>query len=157
MSESLQHESARMDYEASITHASERLRFQQETAIAAIKALTLVNGGAIIALLTFIGNNPANYGASDLRTAFSGFAVGLGFALASYLGAYYSQSWFMHSDISAAWDYQHDMRQEPRNYSEVGNTERKRGHIFQIFGLACITSSLCMFIFGAFMALDGIL
>ena len=59
-----------MDYEASTAHASERLRFQQETAVAAIKSLTLVNGGAILALLTFIGNSPAKYNVGDLEKAF---------------------------------------------------------------------------------------
>ena len=49
------------------------------------------------------------------------------------------------------------MRREPRAYTDEGNRERKRGHLFQLFGLACITSSLGMFIYGAFAALDGIL
>lgn len=152
-----QREVARMDYEASLTQASERLRFQQETAIAAIKGLTLANGGAIISLLTFIGNSSADYSGADLKTAFSSFAIGLGFALASYLGAYYSQSWFMFSDMSTAWDYQRDMQGESREHTEMGNKERRRGWIAQLFGLACITSSLGMFIYGAFMALEGIL
>ena len=129
---------ARMDAEARIDSASHRLRFQQETAISAIKALTLANGGAILSLLTFVGNHAAKVQAANFEGAFISFAAGLSVALFAYLPAYYSQAWFMHSETSDAWNSQHDMMEEPRSYSEVGEAERKRGWIYQNFGVGCI-------------------
>jgi len=52
-------ELAKLDYEASIKEAADRLHFQQEIGLTPCKSGILVNGGAIIGLLTFIGNQPA--------------------------------------------------------------------------------------------------
>ncbi len=147
---------ARMDAEARLQSASDRLKFQQETALAAIRGLTFANGGAILALLTFVGNQQGKVDLIQMRGAFEAFAFGLGFALASYLGAYYSQSWFAHSETSDAWNYQSDMLSKPRQYTEVANQERRRGWIFQLSALGLIVGSLINFTMGAFQALEAI-
>lgn len=151
----LDREIATMDYEASIQRSAERLRFQQETGLAAIKSLMFANGGAILALLTFIGNDSGAFDASSLRRAFGAFCLGLTFTLLSYLGAYFSQAWFSNSDTSIAWNYQKDMKSEPRSHDY--ELEMGRGHGFLIFAIACIFSSLACFGYGAFAALNGIL
>ena len=153
----LERQISRMDAEAKITHASERLKFQQQCALATIKSLTIVNGGAILSLLTFIGNNNAHYDVPALRQAFEGFGLGLVLALASYIAAYHSESWYMHSDTSDSWNYQDDMRQMPRRHHADANKERRRGWLLQIAAIGLVTGSLPMFIYGCFRALTGIL
>lgn len=157
MSSEIDREIARMDYEARIAAAADRLRFQQETGLAAIKSLMLANGGAILALLTFIGNRPGNYDGASLRSAFTYFCVGLGLALLSYLGAYYSQAWFQRFEISNAWNHPNDMKREARLHDKDVREEARIGHIFLIVSLTCIAGSLGTFGFGAFAALNGLL
>ena len=149
-------EIARMDADARIKSAAERIRFQQESAMAVIKGLTFANGGAILALLTFVGNHSTNLNPGQLRSSFTAFAAGLALALSSYVGAYFSQGSYSHSETSDSWNHQSDMRQVPRLYTEDANKERRTGTIFEILGVACVVASLISFVVGAFSALNSI-
>ncbi len=81
--------------------ASERGRFQQEFSIAGFKALILINGGAVIALLTYAGNaHPV--AAAQFGWAFGGYIAGLLLAVLAYLTAYMGQALLMwHSSCVA--------------------------------------------------------
>ena len=57
---------------------TDRLRFQQEFSIGGFKALILINGGAVIALLTYAGNAKSRIEAASLEWAFGGYILGLG-------------------------------------------------------------------------------
>lgn len=153
----LERQIARMDAEAKIADAAERLRFQQQCALAAVRALTLVNGGAILALLTFIGNNDARYDTTALKAAITGYVVGLAFALSTYVLAYHSEAWNRDCDTSDAWNYQDDMRQLPRRHEAVASKERHRGWLLQISAISLVTASLLMFAYASFQALNGII
>lgn len=50
-------ERARLHYEELRADAADRIKYQVEYRHAALRGLTIVNGGAIIALFTFIGND----------------------------------------------------------------------------------------------------
>jgi hypothetical protein len=151
----LEREISRLDYEASIKQASDRLHFQQEIGLAAIKSMMIANGGAILALLTFLGNHQADFDAVALKWAFGCFTGGLLFTLASYIGGYFSQAWLSHYDTSIAWNYQDDMRRRPRQ-NDI-KTEGTMGAWLLRFSVACLLMSLGAFGWGAFSALDGIL
>jgi hypothetical protein len=75
--------------------ATDRLRFQQEFSISGFKTLILVNGGAVIGLLTYLGNLHDERTAAGLRLAFAGYVVGLACAVLAYLPAYYGQGQVM--------------------------------------------------------------
>ena len=124
--------------------------------MAVIKGLTFVNGGAILALLTFVGNHSSTINPAQLRSAFTAFAVGLASALFSYVGAYFSQGSYSHSETSDSWNHQSDMRQMPRLYTEDANKERRTGTIFEISGVFCVAASLISFVVGSFSALNSI-
>ncbi len=83
--------------------------------------------------------------------------MGLILALSSYIAAYHSESWYVHSDTSDAWDYQDDMRRMPRRHTSDGNKERLRAWHLQIAAISLVSASLPMFIYGSVAALKGIL
>lgn len=82
--------------------ASDRLRFQQEFSVAGFKSLILINGGAVIALLTYAGNARDEIEAASLQWAFGGYVVGLIAAMLAYLTAYAGQALIMQHSASAA-------------------------------------------------------
>lgn len=57
----------------------------------ALRSFILVNGGAIVALLTFIGNRDVRGVSQDLWVSLMSFSGGLGFGLASTALAYLAQ------------------------------------------------------------------
>ena len=148
-------EIAKIDCEASITQATDRMRFQHEIGIAVIRSILWSNGGSIVALLTFIGNNQASYDKSDLRNAFIAYAVGIGAALLSFHISYIGQEWLSNFSTSVAWNYQQDMKGQPRIHDI--HKERMNGWRFMIVGSALTLFGIAMFITGSFYALDAIL
>jgi hypothetical protein len=72
-----------------------RLRFQHEFSLAGFRTLILINGGAIIALLTYAGNVLSRGTAANLRGAFLAYVGGLVATTAAYIFAYFSQGLFM--------------------------------------------------------------
>ena len=79
--------------------AKARLQYQHEYTLAGLKTLILINGGAIIGLLTYAGNAASAAKAAaigdQLGVSFVGYVVGLALAVFAYLGAYFSQAQFM--------------------------------------------------------------
>ena len=145
----------RMDYEASIKEASDRLRFQQEIGLAAVRSTLLVNGGAVVALLTFIGNTQGRFDDADLRRAFTFFCVGVVASLLSMWTAYIGQEWLSNMRTSIAWNYQENMRGKPPAHDF--EKERKSGWILMAISSAFVLTGVVTFIAGAFAALGGIL
>lgn len=148
-------EIGRMDYEASIKEASDRLRFQHEIGLAAVRSVLLANGGAVVALLTFIGNKEANFDAADLSRAFTFFSLGIGASLLSMWSSYVGQEWLSNMRTSIAWNYQQDMRGKPR--SNEFEKERTAGWRLMLVSSAFVLTGVGSFIAGAFTALRGIL
>jgi hypothetical protein len=81
--------------------ATDRLRFQQEFSLAGFRTLILINGGAVIGLLTYAGNAKERFDPDSLRWAFAGYIFGLAFAVAAPLCAYLGQAHVMLHSASA--------------------------------------------------------
>jgi hypothetical protein len=148
-------EIAKLDYEASITEAADRLRFQQEIGLTACKSVILVNGGAIIGLLSFIGNQAHLAHPNQLKGAVIGFCIGIAFGLFSLYFGYIGQEWLSNFRVSAAWNYQQDMMQQPRIHD--ADRERKSGWHLMLVASALVMAGIGMFIYGAITAASAIL
>jgi hypothetical protein len=86
-----------------IGDSADRVRFQQQYTVEGFKTLTLINGGAIIALLTYAGSKNASGVTHDFGSAFIGYAVGLALSVLAYLFAYYSQGNLANTDMLEAY------------------------------------------------------
>ncbi len=146
---------AEADYKAYLEEAGERLRFQTEFSQSALKNLTFVNGGAIIALFTFIGNDNAQFDANYLRWSFAAFLIGLFLSLFSYIGAYFSQGMFMHVTIIQAWNSQLRMHGFDEKYDF--KKEIKLGNVNLYLAIMLAVGSLIGFGVGSYCALEGVL
>jgi hypothetical protein len=65
-------------------HAMERMQCQQQAVLAGFKTVTLINGAAVVALLTYAGNFPSRGNASELGGAFFTYALGLAATTLAY-------------------------------------------------------------------------
>lgn len=143
------------DYDAYTSEGADRLRFQTEFSQAALKNLLLVNGGALLALLTVIGNSDVSFDKRGMWWAFAWFGSGLICSLAAYFGAYFSQGSFMDVAISQAWNAQ--SRSHGLEPSYDIKKSMHSGNIYLWFGIGAAVLSLVSFILGAFVALNAIL
>lgn len=150
---------ARLDYESLTADASERLKMQAEIAQAIFRGLTLVNGGAIIALFTFIGNSELTYDATNIWWAFGCFVLGLASTLVAIMAAFRSQSCYMKSSQYEAWDKQRLMlnlplrNPGPRDYL----AEYRSGEIAEYVAIGTVSIALIAFVIGSAFALTGVL
>lgn len=94
---------SRLLAETHVADASKRLQFQHDYSIEGFKTLTLINGGAIIALLTYAGHSAGSTVAKRLSEAFLAYAVGLILSVLAYLFAYLSQAELMNGDMTEAY------------------------------------------------------
>jgi hypothetical protein len=129
--------------------AVERLKYQHEYTIAGLKTLIWINGGAIIALLTYAGNG-GNFGALHLHLSFVGYAAGIAAAAASYLCAYISQGAYMqYSTINGILRLGfavEDANTRADRFKTWGNRARLTGGVLSVLGLVA-------FVFGSYHAL----
>lgn len=138
-------EIAREDYASNLAIAASHLQYQVEFAQSLLKNLTLVNGGAIVAILTFIGNTEAPFDTAELWQSISAFSVGLGAVLLSYLSAHTCQSYFHGFHMGAAWKAQTDSKGLIReNISEkdlkTGNRYLLVANFFSALSLVCFVA-----------------
>ena len=117
---------ATMDYKVHVDEIPQRLQFQQDLALAALKGLTLVNGGAVVGLLTFIGNRNVHVIQALLGNGMIAFVTGLVLNLSAYILGYISQAIFMNVTTHQAWNDQRvmmglEMDDEPARYLKIGN------------------------------------
>lgn len=78
--------------------AAERLRFQNEATLAGFKTLVLINGAAVIALLTYARNVKETQITAHFGDAFAWYIGGLIATTLAYGFAYLSQGMFMQTD-----------------------------------------------------------
>jgi hypothetical protein len=99
-------EMARLDYQDFREEAAARLRIMEALGLALLKGLTLANGGALIALFTFIGNvGPKSIGINtqSIWYAFAWFVGGLVASMVANLCAYFMQNFFYLAVLDQAW------------------------------------------------------
>jgi hypothetical protein len=133
---------------------ADRLKFQVDFAQAALKNLTLVNGGAIVALFTFLGHDGERLNLRLLWWSFASFSLGLIFVLAAFLAAFYSQLFFMNTSQYQMWNSQLEI--VGRNPEHDFIAEFKKGNCALIVAIALAVLSLIVFVVGAGFALGGV-
>lgn len=132
--------------------ANDRLQFQHEYSIAGFKTLILINGGAVISLLTYIGHTPHGNAAHNLSRAFIGYIVGLVVAVLAYLAAYFSQANFMQDSTLRAYA-QLDIQAVE---SKGADAYRRFGNVAVGFGVALSVLSLVAFVIGSVCAMAAL-
>ena len=139
---------------AMMKDAELRLEYADKYAHAGIRSLFLVNGAAIISLLTFIGNTGTVFDKRGLFWAFFWLAVGLSFALLANFGAYFSQNYYMLHSQKTAWNAKYDSY--GLTPQQDSSKEIRIGHSW--IGVAIFSSvmSFAMFVTGIFVALIAI-
>jgi hypothetical protein len=142
------------DYKLNSQEGLERLKYQVEYSQSALRNLQLVNGGAIIALLTFIGNVEEGIDRISILWSFIWFSIGLVSSLASYLGAYISQARFMDVAFLQAWQAQHRAQGSLRTFPH--DKEMKCGNLALAIGIVLAVLSVLCFMIGAFVAIEGL-
>lgn len=155
--EQLRREAINVEVQTYRSMISDRLRFQQEIGMATIKTTTLINGGAIVSLLTFTGNSGQQFDHNLLSGAFACFAVGLTLALLTYFAAYLSQGVLMDHDSSQSWNMQSLLRGREQVYAVEAEKEGVLGKRLIWASIGLLLASLALFVTGAFLALNGIL
>lgn len=155
---------AENDLAAARADAGERVKAQLTIADAAIKALMLANGGAMIALFTFIGNlvakSPAAlpFNTGRLWIAFACFVVGLTAALFCYVCAFLSQDRFYNQSMVEVWRQQPAWQLgipsivDPREQNLNSQGMRAYG-----IGLLLAGAGIIAFMVGCGFALSGVL
>lgn len=78
-------------YEVERSDYAEHLRLQASVGTMALRSLFLINGGAIIGILTFIGNHGADIVAPTIRWSIALFVLGLAAAVAAPIPGYLAQ------------------------------------------------------------------
>lgn len=151
-------EYSKLDYENLQAEASDRLKYQVEFGHASLRNLMLTNGGAIIALFTFIGNSSSVFGPTNIWWAFSWFSLGLFLTLVGYLSAFISQYLFFECSMFQMWNAQHNMMALPEEYpQEKIQRSFSSGNIALFVSVLSAILSLVFFVIGSICALNGVL
>ena len=136
----------------------ERQRSQSQLALATFRGLIIVNGGAIVALFTFIGNRSGSFDLHKVWWGFSFFTAGVVFVLGASLLAYFAEGCFIEFQFQEVWwayATAHDL--DPEFYGKRGRKSRLYGRILNSIGLCFAILSLFCFISGAGFVLSGVL
>lgn len=149
--------SARLDYEYFRADALQRFQAIDELARGALRGLTLGNGGAIVALFTFIGNEGArgHYDAKLVWAAFACFLAGLIAVFAASIVGYVSQSKYMETSIAEAWNAQGKFTGAGGSYDAA--KPRRQGTVAEFIAVGGGVVSLIAFAVGGYLALAGVL
>jgi len=97
---------ALQDYQHQSAEAMARLQYQIDYSKALLGGLTVANGGAILALLTFIGNTGSKVHPQSMKDAFTVYGAGLAAVLIAYGCAFATQGFFYHVSQKQAWNAQ---------------------------------------------------
>jgi hypothetical protein len=134
--------------------AEKRLEYADNFAHAALKSLFLVNGAAIISLLTLIGNRNLDFDRRGIFWAFVWFSIGISGALLSYFCAYFCQNFYMRATATNAWKAKCDALGIENPIESDKDT--KVGHYWIRGAISAAVLSFLLFLTGTFVALVAI-
>jgi hypothetical protein len=149
------HEYWRLEAEYQARELIHRLEVQNQLGQAALRSMVLVNGGAIIGLLTFIGNTSSVVSAGHLKFGMVLFGIGLLLALLAHFGAYFSQAEFMNVAAHRALEAQ--ARMVERDLAQPDRDHMRKGDVYLCSAIGALLLSLLAFGGGSWAALNGIL
>jgi hypothetical protein len=142
---------AAMDYEDYRADAAARLKYQIEFAKIGFQSLTLVNGGAIVALFTLVGAKAVYLNDRLLWWAFGAFALGLSLVILAVICAFFSQLGYMNTAFARALNAQARMHRRPERYDD--DAPYKQGERWLIGSISTTALSLAAFILGSVFSL----
>lgn len=156
----LQRELAKIRYERHLHGAIDRSRAVIDFALLGLRGLTIINGGALIGLVTFLGHveSARHAQAVPLWWAYALFVFGLFLSFIAILGSYLAQTYFNWNEMSEAEraglqalgrDYGEDDGKNSRQQWEDGNKART-------VAIVCAIGSILAFCIGAFCALAAL-
>ena len=145
---------AREDFEVYFDDARARLGHAVTLAQGAIRSLVLVSGGAILSLLTLVGNSSVEVEKVALYWAFFWFGGALVTGLLSSILAAVSQINYMMSSTEEGWKAQAESY--GKAYPNDGTNDDRLGDRATLFALSSAIFSLILFIVGSFVALGAI-
>jgi hypothetical protein len=150
-------EVARLDHAEHLQEISERRGYQMQLALSALRGLALANGGAIVALFTFIGNVGLASGSSALLWGgFAVFAVGLSASIAATIFGFFAQGYYGFSTQHQIWNEQRMMFGAESDSGEYTAFHAK-GQRAENSGVITAIVSLGCFVVGSGLALAGVL
>ncbi len=148
---------------SSTNDAAERVKNQLAMAQEALKALLIANGGAMVALFTFIGNvlakAPATkFDAHILRWAFGLFVAGFVADLIAYVLGFLSQDRFYKQAIAEVERLSRSILADEPDRDQTKEAQLlARGQVFYLAGIAMAVLSVACFAVGCGFALSGAL
>lgn len=137
--------------ERDVTYRGESVNLYAQ---AGLRSLMLINGGAIVALLTFIGNAKTELNPAAIRLSFMFFGLGIILGMIAHVIGYFSQN--------IAFGYAQSMMAtiigqiDGQNVAHPTPIERTVNTLI-IVAIIAATLSLAFFALGAWQALNGIL
>lgn len=151
-------EAARLDYQTLMADAADRLKHQVDLGKGLLQSLTLVNGGAIVALFTLIGKQGDGLALDPmlLKRAFGFFIAGLILSLISGSAGFLSQLLFAGSSTLQAWEQQDVMLGRDVTKRHFQKPFKQGGWALVATIAAAILSAAC-FGLGSWSALSGVL
>lgn len=150
-------ELAKLEHEQLKQEFSDRLRIQEGLGTAGLKSLIIVNGGALIALFTFIGNVGAAGAIVDVNHVWRGFAffvAALAAAIAAQVTAYFMQSKYGIATTYELWNAQSRIVGKPATYDH--RAPHAAGNAFMILTAVLVVASFMLFCAGAGFSLSGV-
>ena len=145
----------RHEFESQRAESMHRSEVANTLGQSALKSMMLVNGGAILSLLTFVGNNGKVLSAFYLKVGMGLFGAGLFCALLAYFGAYFAQGDFMNVAAYRATDAQSKMING--DGIETPEIYEKRGTGLLWAAVALVMLSLLLFGGGVIASLSAII
>lgn len=147
-------EIAKEDFSVYFEDAKERLGHAISLGQSALRSLFLVNGGAILAMLTLVGNSNAVVEERALFWAFIWFGSGLISTLASSVLFAISQMFYMQSSNEEGWKAQAIYHATP--YANDGTRDDRIGDLTMKGTIMLALLALILFLIGSFVALDAV-
>ena len=147
------HEAGKLVAAYRIEDTKQRQQFQQEYTLSGFRSLILINGGAVLALLTYAGNLSDAGLARSLTWSMAAYLAGMLFAVLAHLSAYTSQNDLANSSVIEAYKLL-----GLKSASEKAQTfYDKRGGLLIATTIALVIASLISFAPGSYLARDAII
>ncbi len=144
-------------FERHAVDARSRLDFADQFAHSGLKSLFFINGGAIVSLLTMIGNAHTTFNSRGVFWAFVWFSAGLSASLMANFGGYFCQNYFMLSSEHRAHQAKAQaLKFNDAEFGKKGDDAEKTGNLWIKFAIGSAALSFCLFVIGAFVALVAI-
>lgn len=135
-----------------LADANRRIQFQHEYTLAGFRTLILLEGGAIVALLTYAGNAAAKVKAADFGPAFGLYVVSLVLAVLGYLFAYGNQGAVSSGSVMEA----HRLYGKKTDTTVTIEQWERRALIFFVLALSSVLLSLAGFVAASWFAMTAI-